>query len=218
MTEPLPQEPASMDGPGDDDDYHLFVEEEGVVVSSEDLFELPTTAQSLPGLDPVESAAAMVASTQADAEPEIAAQPAPSSRWRTRAVLGALGLINVAVIGAVLTRNHTPGEEIAESPPPAELPIPSIAAPTPAPAPAARVPAPEAAMPQVQRTGRERLEAIEVALAAGRRDFARIEIGRLLLVTDALAGNEREETRAQAELRVARILQDEADEARRLPR
>jgi len=74
------------------------------------------------------------------------------------------------------------------------------------------------ALPVIHRTGRERLDTIEAALAAGRREFARIEIGRLLLETDGLPETEREETRAQAELWLAYLFQDAADQARGLPR
>lgn len=222
MTEPLEQAPASLDALGEEDDYHIFVEEESVVVSSEDLFDVPTAATSLPGMDPVDSAAAMGSFTDADAEPETATQSVEggvgSSRWRTRAALVVLGLINVVVIGAVLRKGSNPPQEIAETPPAAVVPPPTVPGDSGARPPEARKPALEPVMPAATRSGRDRLDSIESALAAGRRGFARIELGRLMLDTDGLPETEREETRAQAELLVARILQDAADEARRLPR
>jgi hypothetical protein len=233
-----PQEPALP--PEDDDDYHLFVEEEGVVVSAEDLFDLPTAARSLPGMDPVDSAAAMAAFTEAEAEPEIAAKPAWTTRLRLPAALAAAGLFSFLVVGVVVRkRSHQP-DEIVEGPPTVEVSVPEIPEPVETPAPVetpvtktpvtetpvavATEPPPEpvvpvkTVMPAIQRDGRERLDAIEVALAAGRRDFARIELGRLLLETDALPETEREETRAMAELWLAYIFQDAADEARGMPR
>jgi hypothetical protein len=72
--------------------------------------------------------------------------------------------------------------------------------------------------PPATRSGRVRLQAVESALENGRRAYARREIGRILLDVDALPEAEREETRAQAELLVARILQETADEARRAAR
>ncbi len=73
----------------------------------------------------------------------------------------------------------------------------------------------EPPLPVVQTSGSERLKVVEAALAAGRRAFARSELGRILLEIDVLPADAREETRAQAELLVARILQDAADGARR---
>lgn len=222
MTEPQEQAPASMDAQGEDDEYHIFVEEESVVVSSEDLFDVPTAATTLPGMDPVDSAAALGSFTDAEAEPETAAQPVEggprSSRWRTRAALVVLGLLNVVVIGAVLRKKSNPPEEIAEIPPAAVVSPPSLPVDSRARRPEASEPAREPMMPAAERSGRDRLDAIESALAAGRRSFARIELGRLMLDADELPETEREETRAQAELLVARILQDAADDARRLPR
>jgi hypothetical protein len=164
--------------PVDDDDYHLFVEEEGVVVSSEDLFDLPTAARSLPGMYPVDSAAAMDEFTEAEAEPEVAR----SIRWRTPVALAAAGLLSFAVMGAVLRMRSPPSDEIAASPPEVEVSVPLIAAPVVEPTVepvVERVPVPKApvhapVLPAIQRNGHDRLHDIEGALAAGRRDFARI--------------------------------------------
>lgn len=73
-------------------------------------------------------------------------------------------------------------------------------------------------LPVASRSGRQRLQSVESSLAAGRRAFARAELGRLLLDIDALPSGEREDTRAQAEFLAARMLQDTVDEARRSAR
>jgi hypothetical protein len=100
-----------------------------------------------------------------------------------------------------------PPEPVAQSaPPPAAVPTASAKPVRPVPVPAPAL------------SGPERLQVVETALAAGRRAFARAELGRILLDLDALPANEREETRAQAELLVARTLQELADDARRTAR
>jgi hypothetical protein len=82
----------------------------------------------------------------------------------------------------------------------------------------AQTAASEILVPPTARSGRERLQVVVMALDAGRRAFARAELGRILLELDAFPEAEREETRAQAELLVARTLQEAADEARRTHR
>jgi hypothetical protein len=98
-------------------------------------------------------------------------------------------------------------------------PIASVAPPTPrepelAPGTSA-VSAVEAPTPAAPTSARERLHTVELALDASRRGFARVELGRILLELDALPASEREDVRAQAEILVARSLQDAANEARR---
>jgi hypothetical protein len=95
----------------------------------------------------------------------------------------------------------------------------TIAAPTPngpEPAPSTSAGAVvEAPTPATPMSARARLQTVELALDAGRRGFARVELGRILLELDALPASEREDARAQAEILVARSLQGAANEARR---
>lgn len=218
----------------DSEEVEVIVTEGNVLVGigGGDLFDVPRVAKTLPGMDPVDSAAATASFAQAEPEPAMetrdieTGRPGPlrgirrvlSSRWPLRVALGASGALIVAVIGAVsLKRSSLPpaGPEnlqVAGLPPAA--PVRETAA-RPA---EIRVPAREIPMPAPQRSGRDRLLAIESALAAGRRSFARVELGRLLLDIDALPAPEREDTRAEAELLIARILQEAADETQRSPR
>jgi hypothetical protein len=129
------------------------------------------------------------------------------------------------------TRSIEP-EPAPHTEPMAELPTQTVMRPAPQAAPvAAPMAAPVAPIPTASakpvrpvpvpapsQSGAERLQVVETALAAGRRAYARAELGRILLDIDALPAGERDETRAQAELLLARTLQLAADEARRAPR
>jgi hypothetical protein len=118
----------------------------------------------------------------------------------------------------------TTAPRVTEVPPASEGPKPVSDPPktssveTP-PAPIASAePVVEPPAPAPPKSTRERLQIVQAALDGGRRAFARVELGRILLDLDALPPAEREPTRAQAELLVARALQVAADETRRAAR
>ena len=193
--------------------------------SADDLFDVPVEAVNLPGMDAIDSAAALAGFQEAEpaitalaGEPEAQSEQdygsAPSSSRASAPGLrklwiafGALALGNGIVL-ALGVFNHSPIPRNApEIAPPATpeteaKPAASTAAVRPVPGP---VPL---------NNGRARLLAIESTLEAGQRKTARAELGRILLDIDTLPTGEREDTRAQAELLVARILQEAADEAR----
>ena len=196
---------------------------------AEDLFDLPVEALNLPGMDAINTAASQAAFEQA--EPEIAAlarevtppaklpksatatatfEPAPRLR-RVWIAFGALALGNVIVLALALYGNSPTAPQAAEVAPP---PAPETETPPVAKTKTAQ----ELPVPAASNGGRARLQAVESELAAGHRAIARVELGRFLLALDALPANEREDLRAEAELLVARTLQDTADEARRSSR
>jgi hypothetical protein len=129
-----------------------------------------------------------------------------------------------AVADAPAATSESP-QPIAEASSPA--PTPSIAPVVEPPTNAIEPPTPvveppttvaEPPVPAPPMSARERLHVVQLALDGGRRSFARVELGRILLDLDALPAAEREDTRAQAEMLVARALQDAADDARKVPR
>jgi len=151
----------------------------------------PLVAQSRDAVQPppVVEPPAVVPTTPA-IQPPVVVQPAPT---------------RIETIPAVVQAPLTPAPATHDALAPVDAHAESAKA-------AARA---EPPLPVAQTSGSERLKVVEAALAAGRRAFARSELGRILLEIDALPADARDETRAQAEMLVARILQDAADGARR---
>jgi hypothetical protein len=165
------------------------VERAPVVAQSRDVVQPPPVVEA-PAVVPTAPAIQPPVVVQ----PAAVVQPAPT---------------HIETTPAVVQAPLTPAPAAHDVPPTADAHAESA---TPALRSSARA---EPPLPVAQTSGSERLKVVEAALAAGRRAFARSELGRILLEIDVLPADAREETRAQAELLVARILQDAADGARR---